>query len=83
MNSSTNRLLPMPGSPRMVTKWLRSLSRTRSNASTNRASSRRLSTSGMVRRVDRTERACAGQALSSSENPRAATDLAGPYPTAY
>ena len=53
-NSSTTRLLPMPGSPSSVTRWARSRTRTRSNVSFSSASP------GAGRPGDLASRWCAG-----------------------
>ena len=52
-NSSTTRVLPIPGSPSSVTRCARLRSCTRSNVSVSSASSRRRSTNGIVERVER------------------------------
>ena len=67
-NSSTTRVLPIPGSPSSVTRCARLRSRTRSDVSDSSASSRRRSMNGIVERVERGARRVTGQAGISPSN---------------
>jgi hypothetical protein len=68
-NSSTRRLLPMPGSPRTETRCRRDVSAARANVSDSRFSSRPRPTSGIVRRADRTDSASTAHAVTGSAKP--------------
>ena len=78
-NSSTTRLLPIPGSPNSVTRCPRRVSRAPSNASCSSRSSRLRFTSGIVRRPEPGWSAATGHARASSSNPFASTSRIGPY----
>ena len=67
-NSSTTRVLPIPGSPSSVTRCARRRSCTRSNVSVSSASSRRRSTNGIVDRVERGASRITGHAAISRSN---------------